>query len=387
MKVGIFSYHFSNNYGALYQCFCLRQWFLDHNITADFVPYHPDYVEYGGSFDRPWNLSLWRKNATILYMKLAEFKRRLLMNNHSLSGFNSFRQNQLGIKEFEISHPAELCNHMSQYDMLVCGSDQIWNPSIQRGLDPVYFLDIPGSHHARKISYAPSFGRTEIEAKYTSQVVDLVRGLDAISVREDSGRDILVAAGVPSKDVAIVPDPTILLGHFGGLLEHKRSYSDNVFCYALRSDSVIREVAEMASSSLGVPLVSARGNRQRWRDIGTGETPDPIEWLQRISSAKLVVSNSFHGIAISIVLNRPFIAVALTGKKSTLNARVMDLLKLVGLSDRLITEHDLSLTPQLVQSDIDWDSVNQKLKVVRIAGEAYLKNQINLCQEVASCKR
>ena len=166
MKVGLLTYHFSDNYGALFQAYALRKWFQSRNVEAEFVNYHPTYVEEGGRLDRPWKASLWRKNATILYLKQAHLKRQLFGDKKQRAGFDHFRREVLGVRSDRILTSQALQPLLYKYNLLICGSDQIWNPSIQRGLDPVYFLDIPNTDHLRKVSYAPSFGRGSIEAEH-----------------------------------------------------------------------------------------------------------------------------------------------------------------------------------------------------------------------------
>ena len=381
LKIGLLTYHFSDNYGALYQAYALREWFRERGHVAEFIPYHPHYVEDGGSFDRPWNPALWRKNATILYMKFSQLQRRLLGDAKMRAGFEAFRRDYLGIVGVPIFDADVLGPEVTNYDMLVCGSDQIWNPSIQRGLDPVYFLDIPAAKRARKVAYAPSFGRNRIEPEYNSQLFSLVSGLHGISVREPSGHSILIAAGVPPEAVTVVPDPTILHGHFNEILSCDGEIHDELFCYALRTDDVIREVAGIAGTKLGLSLISSRTSRQRWRDIGTGVYLDPLNWLRMLARAKMVVSNSFHGVAISIVLNKPFIAVALPGRKVGLNARVDDLLAMTGLQDRMIQDHAAAdAIEQLVCQSIDWEAVNTRLAKARLSAERYLESQIVACR-------
>lgn len=279
MKIGILTYHFSDNYGALMQAYALRNWFLGRGVTAEFVNYHPDYVEEGGPLDRPWKPELWRKNATIFYMKLSHLQRQLFGDRAQRIGFAQFRQEHLGVKGPRLRHAAELRRGIGNFDMLVCGSDQIWNPSIQRGLDPVYFLDISGSEAARKVAYSP------------------------------------------------------------------------------------------------------RNTHQRWRDIGQGVVPGPVEWLVMLSRARLVVSNSFHGVALSLVLNKPFIAVALPGKRVGLNARVQNLLKVAGLQDRVIDTVDPDRIRRLIEAPIDWEATNVRLAAVRAEAEAYLDAEIAAARE------
>lgn len=252
MKVGILTYHFSENYGALFQAYALREWFIGRGLTAEFVNYHPSYVEQGGSLDQPWKLSLWRKNATILYMKQAYLRRKFFGDKAQRERFEGFRRNVLGATGPRLKRSQDLAPEMARYNMLFCGSDQIWNPSIQRGLDPVYFLDIPGADHARKVAYAPSFGRCAIEPEYNAELAVLVGKLDGVSVRETTGLDVLDAAGIARECACVVPDPTVLLGSFDKLLGDDVTPDDSVFCYALRTDEVIRNVATQSTRSSGL---------------------------------------------------------------------------------------------------------------------------------------
>ena len=376
LRVALFTYHFSDNYGALYQAYALREWLLSRGVDAEFVNYHPTYVEEGGPLDQPWKPSLWRKNATIAYMWQAHARRKLFGDKVQRKLFESFRRDVLGVTGPRLKRVQDLASEMGHYDMLVCGSDQIWNPSVQRGLDPVYFLDIPGADHARKVAYAPSFGRTEIEPRYNEDVRQMASALDGLSVREASGLNILERAGVARDRAIVVPDPTILLGCFDTLLGPKIATDDSVFCYALRSDEVIREVAEETARITGGTLRAPRTTHQRWANSGEGVAPGPVEWLQMLARSRVVVSNSFHGVALSVVLNRPFIAVGVPGKRASLNARVQNLLAGTGLLDRAVTDADPTRIRALVNTPIDWKAVNAFLAKQRLGAEAYLDAEI-----------
>lgn len=384
MKAGILTYHFSDNYGALFQAYALREWLIKRGLNAEFVNYHPRYVEEGGSLDRPWKLSLWRKNLTIAYMKQAHLRRKLFGDRTQRDLFKQFRCDILGVSGPRLLQADDLTTTVSDMDLLICGSDQIWNPSIQGGLDPVYFLDIPGSSHVHKVAYAPSFGRGTIEPSYNSKLNQLTSQLDGVSVREESGLNVLETAGISRENVRVVPDPTVLLGEFESLLAGNAAPDDNVFCYALRTDEVIREVANEVSQSGGGRLLSPRTTHQRWGDIGEGIVPGPIEWLRTLARSRVVVSNSFHGVALSIILNRPFIAVGLPGKRMGMNARVQNLLTIAGLTARIVTNADPTNIRKLIETPIDWTTVNQRLATVRVNAETYLDEQIARSQGVGA---
>jgi hypothetical protein len=376
MHVGLLTYHFSDNYGALMQAYALRAWLLARGVSAEFIDYRPAYVEQGGPLDRPWKLSHWRKNATILYMRANALRRRALASPVQVQAFESFREEYLGVLGPGLSSPAAVSEVGDKFDVLICGSDQIWNPSPQRGLDPIYFLDIPGTERARKVAYAPSFGRTTIENRFLPEVSRLVGGLDAVSVREASGLDILEAAGVPRTRARVVPDPTILHGRFDELLGSEDISADPVFCYALRTDELIRDVAGQVGSLIGSRVRSPRTSHQRWTSIGDGVQVGPVEWLRMLATARVIVSNSFHGVAMSIVLNKHFLAVSLPGKRAPLNARVLNLLEQLGLSDRMAFSTDTASVRQLVETPIDWVAVNARVEEVRAAAEAYLNHEV-----------
>lgn len=176
MKVGLLTYHSGDNYGALFQAYCLRKWLQDRGVEAEFVNYHPHYAEEGGPLDQPWKPAHWHKNATILYMKQAHLRRRLFCDRAQKARFDTFRREVLGVSGPRLMQAEDLALEIARNDMLVCGSDQIWNPSIQRGLDRVYFLDIPGAKRLLKVAYAPSFGRTKIEPTFHARLHRLAPG-------------------------------------------------------------------------------------------------------------------------------------------------------------------------------------------------------------------
>lgn len=374
MRVKLLTYHFSDNYGALFQAYALREWFGRRNISAEFINYHPRYVEEGGSFDQPLNPRKWKKNLTIAYLKVSNFIWSLFGNRQQKIAFDEFRRDYLGIDGQRLFDATEL-QSIAVADLLVCGSDQIWNPSVQKGLDPVYFLDFDGAGQARRVSYAASFGKSSLPTQYHATARKFVSALDAISVREQSGVDIVRA--VSGREAVCVPDPTILLRDFRDLLDEDHPSGDVfIFCYALRTAKIIRDVAEYLAKIKGIKLISPRSARQRWRDIGSGVQPGPVEWLRLLNSSAIVVTNSFHGIALSLVLNRPFLAVALPGRKSALNERASNLLSLVGLSDRVVTSTAPEAIDAALNAEINWLEVNKRLTDLSEIGARFLETQL-----------
>lgn len=380
MKIRLLTFHFSDNFGASLQAWGLRKWLKDQNYDAEFINYEPSYVENGGNLN--YKLS-FKGNLTILYLRFKTFYQYIFGNKSQKKEFTEFRSLHLNIK----SKKFRKNNHIkidSNTDILICGSDQIWNPSDQYGLDKTYFLSFPGSNEIKKISYAPSFGSSSIPKKYHKELIKRLNSFDHISIRERNGKSFLNSLGF--KNVTCVPDPTILCSNFDSLIHSSKSedkytnYENILFCYALRSDKGIREVAERISKNKKLKILSPVSSFQLWKPIGSKISPGPIDWLKLMYKSKYVVTNSFHGVAFSIILRKDFLVIPLAGKKSPLNERKFNLLNYFGLQDRIISSFSNDSIDKKTDQKIDWINVNNKLNELKLVGEEYLKSSIKNCE-------
>lgn len=379
MRIGILTYHFSENFGALMQAYGLRQWLVEQGHEAEFINYHPRHVEEGGDFEGLFDPARLRRNAKVAYLKLSALQRKLFGNKRQAEQFERFRREVLGVNgarlETQEAVEAFLSTPAGQFDMVVCGSDQIWNPSPQRGLDPVYFLGMKGIGDARRVAYAPSFGRATLDPAHDDTVRGYLAAMDGLSVREASGVEIV--RRITGRQPALVPDPTILLGDFSGILAQVEPVGEgHVFCYALRTGDGIRRVAEMVSRETGGTILSPYNVHRRWREIGTTVYPSPAGWVAMIDSARFVVTNSFHGTVLSILLRKPFLAVALPGKRGELNERVRNLLTQLDLMGRFIDDGEQAAVNGKIAEPIDWHGTHRKLAELRASGVEYLTREL-----------
>ncbi|MCQ8119705.1 polysaccharide pyruvyl transferase family protein [Methylomonas rosea] len=381
MRVGILTYHFSDNYGALFQAYALRKWFMDQGCEASFINYHPDYVEAGGEIN--FNKLISKSNLKVIYLKLARLKNIWFGDRQQQENFENFRREFLGITGDEYKTRSDLEAASLYYDILVCGSDQVWNPSEHFGVDPVYFLNFKTKNsNVRRISYAPSFGRSEINPRYSDEIKELLLSLDGISIREMSG--VSIVKQLTGTDPVCVPDPTVLLSDYSGIIKkYDVSANKHVFCYALRSRNVIGDVAEAAAKHYGAALYSPHNPHRRWKEIGETVYPCPRQWLYLLTRSEFVVTNSFHGTALSILLNKPFVVVGLQGSRAGFNARALNLLELVGLNSRFLDDSSPEKISKVLSDSINWDEVNERIGALRASGVTYLKEQLSRVLERA----
>lgn len=372
-RIGILTYHFSKNYGALFQAYGLRRHLIDLGYEVDFINYHAKHIESGG--DLTLRNIFTKSGLKIIYLKLTSLKEKYFGNKNIQSGFLNFRKNYLGVKGKEYTDIKDINNTKLDYDIFICGSDQIWNPSEHFGIDPIYFLNFQTKNKPIKISYAPSFGRSHIDTKHYDKISKLVSKLDYISVREKSGIEIL--KNLTNKKISLVPDPTVLIDNYKEIMKpYDSKLSNYIFCYYLRSRENIGDITEYISTKTDYKIYSPHNSHRRWKEIGETVYPCPRQWLHLLYNSKIVITNSFHGTILSILLNKPFIVVGIGGEKAKYNARVQNLLSQCGLENRLITEFNKNKVDELTDSKINWLEVNEKISEMKENGKNFLDDSL-----------
>ena len=201
MDVKIITCHDVYNYGASLQAFALQSFIDSTNNKCEIIDYKPYYLTKGHKF---WHINKRYNNLflNILYFiyktpdKLLFFIRK---NN-----FKKFNSQYLKITEKSYTNVYELaeCN----CDILVCGSDQIWNTNFDNGNDPAFFGD--GIQKKYLISYAASIALNKIPADKENWFKEKLKNFNAVSVRETSAQSELKRLGIDSVQSL---DPVYLL--------------------------------------------------------------------------------------------------------------------------------------------------------------------------------
>ena len=165
---------------------------------------------------------------------------------------------------------------------------------------------------------------------------------DFVTTREASGVKMCNNAGY--FEASQVLDPTFLISE-EGYKKYEKNFNptkDYIFVYLLGADIdlSIDEIYDFANSKgLDVIYVASQGRKddyeKTWATIP--------EWLGLIKSAKYVITNSFHGTALSIIYHKPFAVLPIVVELSRMNERVTEILRRFNLSGRLIATKDLSI--------------------------------------------
>lgn len=357
MNICTITCHNVYNAGASLQAYALVCYLrsLGHNVCI--IDYYPYYYREG--------LKIWCKPPlkynkfpmSFMYCLYKMPIQVIKLLGGKKKKFDEFTNKYLPLTE-RFSEYEELRQNCPKADVFICGSDQIWNSYGIVGKDPAYYLEF-ASDRAIKISYAASFSTDSINSEYRLKIINWLKRFDAISCREKSGVQILEKCGI--RNAVLVLDPVFLVDAETWLqMGSKRTSFDNyLLVYDFDNNPLIRELALRIAARDNLKIISFQKlsySDSVYSDYG------PLEFISMIYNAKCVISNSFHATAFSIVFNKLFYVVK---RKEDLNARIIDLLKELDLTQCMIESVDSNLP-----SEINYSKVNEKLKqMIRVSKE------------------
>ncbi len=365
MKVGILTFHTAKNIGAQLQAFALTETLLSLGHKVEIVRYEPEYLSKPYKFFRKVRI----ENGILSCAK--QIILHLLFDIHSwirtIIHYKKFRNGYLKFSATVYRNISSLIS--CDYDALIVGSDQIWNPEItDNRLDDFYTLNFC-SNNIRKISYAASFSAALMSHESAQELAKRIDNFHSVSVREKELKSLLSA--YTNKKIDIVVDPTLLLDkiEWKKLVSNKRIIKENyVLVYQARGlKSPIMKQANQLAEKYHAKVYDASGMNYRVRHNSV-QYVNPIEFLNLVFYAEAIVTVSFHGTAISLILEKPFYSVVLGDGR---DGRVVDLLTNVGLNNLLVSSSE-ELQPQ----NIDFTEPIKRLNHLRQQSIKYIENAL-----------
>lgn len=364
MKIGVMTYWFGDsNYGQILQCWALQH-FLRHEG-------HESYVIRYLALGEPWWKCLIRRVLN---------RRAPVTAKDRLRNFEGFRTRNLNFSPLYTSYE-QIKSRPPKYDAYIAGSDQIWVQPLKNSQIKPYFLDF-GDPHVKRIAYAPSFGMVEYPENDKPELKELLTKMDAVSCREYSGVDICRNVGVEATKVL---DPTLLLKEqdYTEGLKLQVSERKGLFIYSLNINkpedihwSILKKLADDKGwKTIVTPAAGYNEGSELFGDEVQYIYSTPQQWVEQIANSELVVTTSFHGIVFSIIMHTPFVYVPLSGAHSKSNNRIIDLLKDLGLGNRIQTEKNT--ISEIMDKQIDWEDVETRLGKQRDSSIQFLANALS----------
>lgn len=373
MKIGLITYY-GDNCGACLQAHALQQ-------VINQLGHECDIINYNGIKDFPKPPMMTRikniKGVSDLFNKIY-LKISGKENTVDNEIYEKFRAERIKFSAKYYDSFNELKLNPPEYDAFVCGSDQIWNPTFRQNTNNrAYFLDfVP--EYKRRIAYAPSIGTTNIPEVCKAEMVELLKKIDNLSVRELDGAKVI--KDISSLDSEVVLDPTLLLdsNYWNALTKEVSVKEEYIVTYLFGEMDYEYEFIKFIQKQTGLKVVAIPRNR---RDLTTNNelmyNVGPYEFISLIKNAKLVITDSFHATVFSLIFNVPFYSLLRNekGHKFSMCSRLYSILSIVGLESRIVTP-DSNFNDYTNYFDVDFIKANRNLEKERRRCIDYLKNSL-----------
>ncbi len=329
-------------------------------------------LHFRRSFRRPWLMAidlLQQLKPELMSIGVEDFKRLK---------FNHFRRHFLPEIQTDAAH---LQNH---YDVLVFGSDQIWNIKRSRNQlvdESGYFLGEAVSSGLPKIGYAVSIGEEGTTADENRRIRNAARQMDFLSMREDGAcAGLYTRRGVlanwvldptlllRSEDYRIIANPSHMLREKYIVVYHASGRERQPFL-----DEIVADVRRSTNWKVITLMMYQYGLMGIREDDRTAFGPS--DFLAWIRDAEAVISVSFHGTAFSIIYNKPFISIL--GNDRGIESRQASLLKRLGCEERMVIQRksDVDVVEQLTTPISA--TVNLRLDSLREKSRKWLEHAVN----------
>ncbi|MFZ3553971.1 polysaccharide pyruvyl transferase family protein [Bifidobacterium adolescentis] len=307
-KIAILTFTNGMNIGQRLQNYALQTLLRDEGFCSYTVRQRPSWTAFKSLIKEKIKILLKPKRC------VKQIKKAVL--------FHRFNQKYISFEEKKLASSGK-CREkfVAKFDGFIVGSDQIWNPN-SPFVGENFFLDfVP---REKRFTYAPSFSVEKIPGSLVNTYSKRLNRFDYLSVRERAGADIIHS--LTGRSASVVLDPTLLLT--------KKQWDELIVSCPLRSDSPYilslflgdiphADVAEL-KTKINYPTI----------EIDTDSPIGPMEFLDLVSHASLVLTDSYHITIFSIIYRKPFINFQRRGTSIDMNSRFKTLYSLLDIPDR-----------------------------------------------------
>ncbi len=362
MKAGILTFHRAANYGAVLQADALAEVLTQLGCDCELIDYRNPYIEQLYVPAQVKNAGSVRKSASAMLYGRTQSRK--------LDAFRAYVAARIPVSA-ETYTEENFARVPEHYDVVIAGSDQIWNLEIT-GEDYHYFLEFPNGA-CRKCSYAASlparFGSEEQAARVKTDLMDF----DAIAVREETGKACLESIGV-RKEIDVTIDPTLLLEREDWEKKAARERRSGLperyaLIYFLYPTEEKYGQAQELSRRLGLPAVMVNDFFHHGKTGFTNvNDAAPEQFTRLFLDAAFVITDSFHGTSFPVNFGIDFVYLP-NARHPEANGRILALLETLGLKGRA--------DPAQAEAPVDnWDAVQERLAALRESALRFLTEKV-----------
>lgn len=332
MKIGIMTFIDYRNYGNRLQNYALQELlkeqfdaevetimhdkYRDYKYTDKYLKELPGHI-VRSVFWRIYDF-VFRNNRALGYIwQSDELEKKRIEQNIK------FTDNHICESKYIVHEGNMQKKELADYDFVVTGSDQVWNPVMDGAASEIYFLrSVP---KGKRIAFAASIGVDKIPPDKECQWKEYVNGIDYISVREKTAKALLKK--YTSKNITVMLDPTMLVDDtiWQRLMKEKKTQLPQhyIATYVLGElDEINEEALNSLARERGCEII--RMNNRKEEDTYIF---DAIDFLNCINQAEMIITDSFHACVFSILFGRNFFVLKRKGQYEDIYSRISDLLE------------------------------------------------------------
>lgn len=360
--IGIITFHTADNYGAVYQSYALQN-FIENNFNAkvEIINFCTnEHINAYKIFRKRSNSII--KNIVLQFITLSKYRELYNKKNK----FKVFREKYLNLSSKIYKTEKELLNEINHYDIYITGSDQVFNPNNQ--FIRAYYLDFPKGN-SKKIAYAPSFGISNFTNNISTKILPYLKDFDFLSCREKDGAFFLTK--LLNKNIPVVVDPVFLLDNncWQKLIEDSPIKEKYIFVYDLCGGENLIKIAKIIKDATGMQIICATNNiKKKYKYCISKFNIGPSELLGFINNAEYVVTDSFHGTSLSLILNTKVISYIALKHAS---GRLLSIMEQLGLSEQIVENVDSFNFKQ-----INFSEYHHKLNEIISESHKFLLNSL-----------
>ncbi|MCD8177825.1 MAG: polysaccharide pyruvyl transferase family protein [Tannerellaceae bacterium] len=349
MNVGILTFQSANNYGAFLQAFALCST-MNHfeAVDAEIIDYICPAIEN----DYNPKKVLYRKGNKIKNT-IAYILRKNGINKSALV-FNQSRSKYFITRHSRVSRN-ELAELEKDFDLFIVGSDQVWNTVLTEN-DHTFFLDFV-SNSQKKASYAASMGDVSFNDENSLPLKNELESFKYLSLRERESTDF-VSSLLARDDVVTCIDPVFLISgrEWEEYISTPRENNYLLyFCIGFPMQSTLSFAEELARKEhKKLLLLMDKDVPYKYVGITHLRGIGPMDFISYVYHADIIVTNSFHATAFSILFHKRFYVETVVKRRE----RIINLLKVSGLENRALVNGKVTQ----IQNQISWQDVDNNMK-------------------------
>lgn len=366
-KIKSITFHRAHNYGAFLQSYALQNYIISKGHDAEIIDYiNPKVDEMYKPFYNPYGSFLGGVKRFIrnLFYIIPIIKRYNI--------FNRCIKNDLKLTK-SVYNIDDVLNIIDKDDILITGSDQVWNKNLTNGLSDLYTLNFSNNY---KISYAASVGNNDLLIENKDEYKNKLSSINSMSVRENS-TSLILNNDFYKFDSKVVLDPVFLLNasQWEKIVSSKvdeKIDKKYIFSYMLKYDSDLISGANYLSKITNLPIVDNELRNKGYKNrIKTIFSKGPWHFLYYLINAEYVITQSFHATVFSIIFHKKVFVIS----HKNHGVRTDDLLKKFNLESRKFSNVD-DLKKMDFYSEPNWSEVDNILNKEINDSKCWLNDQL-----------